>query len=205
METTMKLYFAPFACSLAPRIALEEAGLAYSDEKVDLRAKTTATGRNYREVNPKGYVPALEVGPDQVLTECAAILGYLADQAPEGALAPLHGTFERARLQEWLTFISSELHKSVGALFLRPEADARAALVERINQRLAYVEAHLSGNWLVDDRFSVADAYLFTVLNWAGWVQLDLSAHSAIVAFMDRVKNRPAVQSAMGKDAAAQA
>ncbi len=201
----MKLYFAPFACSLAPRIALEEAGLAYSDEKVDLRAKTTATGRNYREVNPKGYVPALEVGPDQVLTECAAILGYLADQAPEGALAPLHGTFERARLQEWLTFISSELHKSVGALFLRPEADARAALVERINQRLAYVEAHLSGNWLVDDRFSVADAYLFTVLNWAGWVQLDLSAHSAIVAFMDRVKNRPAVQSAMGKDAAAQA
>ncbi len=201
----MKLYFAPFACSLAPRIALEEAGIAYSDDKVDLRAKTTASGRNFREINPKGYVPALELGPDQVLTECAAILGYVADQAPEGSLAPLHGTFERARLQEWLTFIASELHKSLGALFLRPEPDARAALVERINQRLAYVEAHLSGNWLVGDSFSVADAYLFTVLNWAGWVQLDLSAHPAILSYMDRVKNRPAVQAAMGKDAAAQA
>jgi len=195
----MKLYFSPGACSLSPHIVLREAGLPFTLEKVDLRTKTTADGRDFRAINPKGVVPVLEMDQGGVLTEGPAIVQYVADLAPASGLAPAAGSMERYRLAEWLNFISTELHKNYSPLF-RPELsdDIKTYARANLNQRYAYVESMLGGrDFLMGAQFTAADAYLFVVTNWARAVKLDLSAHANVLAFHARVGARPAVRQAM--------
>jgi glutathione S-transferase len=195
----MKLYFSPAACSLSPHIVALEAGIALQLEKVDLAAKKTASGADYLKINPKGYVPALELDDGQVLTEGPAIVQYLADLKPASRLAPANGTFERVRLQEMLNFISTEIHKQFTPLF-KPTtpADVRAAQVELLGKRFDVVMQALGDKpFLFGEQFSVADAYLFTVLNWANFVKLDLSKWPKLQQFQARVAARPAVQATL--------
>ena len=198
----MKLYFSPGACSLSPHIVLLEAGLGFTAERVDLAGKLTAGGADFTAINPKGYVPVLETGDGLRLTEGPAIVQYLADQAPEKKLAPPAGSRARYQLAEWLNFISAELHKSFSPLFQAGlgedvKAYARANLVKRF----AYVETMLAGrDYLLGEQFSVADAYLFTVTNWAAPVQFDLSPWPQLQAFQRRVAARPLVQQAMREE-----
>lgn len=190
----MKLYYTPGVCSLAPHIALREAGLEFSLEKIDDGNRDA-----YRAVNPNGYVPALDIGPGQLLTEGPAIMQYIADLAPRARLAPENGSFERYRLQSWLNYITSELHKGFSPLF-KPgmPAEAKTAFREQLAQRLQIVEQRLSQHdYLLDMGFSVADAYLFVVTGWAGFVGLDLAAFPHLLAFRERIKARPAVRAAM--------
>lgn len=199
----MKLYFAPGACSLAPHIALSEAGLPYDTEKVDLRATPhcTESGVDYTTINPKGYVPALEFDHGEVLTECAAILQFIADQAPEMQLAPANGTLERYRLQEWLNFISTELHKGFGPMWdPAVTAEARDAAWARISRRLAWIAPQLAGRDYLLGEFSVADAYLYTILNWVPYHRLSLDPWPALQEFQVRVAARPAVQQALREE-----
>lgn len=194
----MKLYYSPGACSLSPHIVLREAGLAFEVEKVD-REKKTERGGNFLEVNPKGMVPTLELDNGQRLTEGPAIVQYLADLAPAKKLAPPAGAFERYRLQEWLNFITSEIHKGFTPLF-RPTTpnDAKPAFVSVLNDRFAYLAKQLEGrNYLLGDDFTVADAYLFTTLNWCGFLGMDLGQWPVLKAYHGRVAARPAVQAAM--------
>ena len=195
----MKLYTSPYTCALAPQIALEEAGLAYTLEKVNLRSKLTAGGVDFTTINPKGYVPALELSPGVVLTEVPALLQWIADAAPDAGLAPANGTLERARLHEWLGFIGAEVHKAVSPLFNPATAEAdRAAIHQRIIGRATYIDGVLADRpYLLGDHYSVADAYLFVVLSWAGMVKLDLGALSHLAAWGARVAERPAVQRVM--------
>ena len=198
----MKLYFSPGACSLSPQIALREAGLSYEAEKVDLKSKKTASGGDYLGVNPKGYVPALQLDNGAVLTEGPAIVQYIADQKPDSGLAPKAGSLERYRLQEWLNYITSELHKTIGSLF-NPAlpADYKPAVLALIDRRLAHVEAHLAGkSYLMGEQFSVADGYLFTVLRWTGFLKVDISKFTNLQAFMARVAARPKVQEALAAE-----
>ncbi|MFK3740153.1 glutathione transferase GstA [Massilia sp. TN1-12] len=198
----MKLYFSPGACPLASHIALAEAGLDYTLERVDLGSKRTAGGADFLAVNPKGYVPALELKDGTVLTEGPAIVQFIADLVPDRQLAPANGTLERYRLIEWLNFISAELHKSFSPLF-RPTAapEAKDAARAALRQRLEWVAGQLDGrDYLLGTQFSVADAYLFTVLNWAGRVQFDLSPWPPLRAYMQRVAERPAVRQAMREE-----
>lgn len=195
----MKLYFSPGACSLSPHIVLLEAGLAFTTEAVDLRKKVTASGADFSAINPKGYVPALETGDGVLLTEGTAIVQYLADLVPEKHLAPAAGTPERYVLIEWLNFISTEVHKNFSPLF-RPNAGADLVNYAQSNlsARLGYVERMLDGrDYLTGPRFTVADAYLFTVLNWASLVRVDLSGFPLVQAFQKRVGERPMVQQAL--------
>jgi glutathione S-transferase len=192
----MKLYYAPGACSLSPHIVAREAGILLELEKVDLAAKKTASGEDYRQVNPKGYVPALRLDDGSVLTEGPAIVQYLADRKPAAALAPHAGTIERYRLQEWLGFLNSEIHKTWGALY-DPRAE-RAPVIEKLKQRLSFLESELKNRaCLLPSGFSVADAYLFTLLNWAGFTQVDLSPYPALVRYAERIRARPKVQEAL--------
>lgn len=195
----MKLYFSPGACSLSPHIVLLEAGLEFTTEQVDLRAKLTASGADYRAINPKGYVPALELDDGRVLTEGPAVVQYLADLAPEQGLAPPHGSFERYQLMSLLNFISVELHKNYSPLFRPDNAEEIKQLArQNLAQRYPYIEQQLEGKtYLLEERFSVADAYLFTVTNWAARVNVDLSAFGNLQAFQARVAARPAVQQAL--------
>ncbi len=195
----MKLYYSSGACSLSPHIVAREAGIELSLRKVDLKTKTMASEGDFLGVNPKGYVPTLELDNGEVLTEGPVIVQYLADLVPEKGLAPPAGTFERYRLQEWLGFINSELHKSYSPLF-RPEtpAETRADRQAYLNKRYGVVEQRLAGRpYLMGGAFTVADAYLFTVTNWAAHVKLDLSSFPNVRAFQERVAARPAVQAAM--------
>ena len=194
----MKLYFSPGACSLASHIALREAGSEFQTEKVDLRTHKTAGGVDFYTINPKGYVPALQLDDGSVLTEGPAILQYIADQKPASRLAPAAGTMERYRLQEWLNFIGSELHKSFSPLFnpATPE-DMRKATRERLEKRLDFVAGHLAGrSYLLGEQFSVADAYLFTVLSWTQGVGIDRAKWPVVDAYYKRVGERRAVQAA---------
>jgi glutathione S-transferase len=195
----MKLYFSPGACSLSPHIVLLEAGLPFTLEKVDLRSKVTASGLDYRTINSKGYVPALETDSGAILTEGPAIVQYLADRAPEKLLAPAPGTMERYQLMSWLNFIGTEIHKNYSPLF-RPDAgdDVQAYAKGNLLQRYGYVDKMLEGrDYLGGERFSVADVYLFVVTNWAGHIKLDLSAFPNVLAFQKRIGARPAVQQAL--------
>jgi glutathione S-transferase len=196
----MKLYYSPGACSLSPHIVAREAGIAVDLQKVDLKTKTLADGgASYLAVNGKGYVPALGLDDGALLTEGPVIVQYMADQKPESGLAPKAGTKERMHLQEWLNFISSELHKAMGTFF-NPKAtdDWKAAVTERLGVRLDYVAKQLAGKqYLMGDKFSVADAYLFTVMNWAPMVKFDLSRWPAITEYQKRVAQRPKVQEAL--------
>jgi glutathione S-transferase len=198
-ENSMKLYYSPGSCSLAPHIVAREAGIALQLEKVDTNVKRTETGADFCQINPKGVVPALRLENGELLTEGPAIVQYLADQRPDSGLAPVNGTLARYRLQEMLSFISSELHKSYSPLFnpATPEtvrSDRRSSL----RKHYALLEQHLAGrSWLLGDRFTAADAYLFTVTNWASYVELDLSGLTALAAFQQRVAERPHVQAAL--------
>jgi glutathione S-transferase len=192
----MKLYYAPGACSLSPHIVAREAGLPLELEKVDLAAKKTASGEDYRKVNPKGYVPALRLDDGSVLTEGPAIVQYLADRKPGAGLAPHAGTIERYRLQEWLGFLNSEIHKTWGALY-NPKAE-RAPVIERLSQRLQFLNVELEKRpYLLPSGFSVADAYLFTLLNWAGFTNVDLAPYPSLVKYHQRIGARPKVQEAL--------
>ena len=195
----MKLFLKPGACSLSPHIVLEELGLPYETEVVDLAKKTTASGQDYLAINPKGYVPALLLDGGELLTEGPAIVQYLADLAPEKRLAPANGSVARYQLQAWLTFIGTELHKSFSPFF-NPKAPQEWKDIARANleRRLAYTAQQLEGqDYLLGSDFSVADAYLFTVLGWAKFIQLDLAAWPVLAAYQARVAARPAVQAAL--------
>lgn len=195
----MKLYFSPGACSLSPHIVLHELGLPHDGVKVDLKTKQTSDGRDFRTINPKGYVPTLQLDDGTILTEGPAIVQYLADQAPHKNLAPAHGTLGRYRLQEWLTFIGTEIHKTFSPLFVpgTPE-DYKPQVKQRLLARLQWVDSELAGKpYLMGEQFSVADAYLFTVTNWGQYVGLDISQLKNLVAYRERIAARPAVQAAM--------
>lgn len=195
----MKLYYAAGACSLSPHIVALEAGIPVELIKVDNKAKRTASGEDFLHINPKGYVPALQLESGELLTEGPAIVQYLADLKPETGLAPANGTTARYRLQEMLGYINSELHKSYSPLFKPDTPDAvREERQAYLRKRYALLEQRLSKHdWLIGDQFTAADAYLFTVTNWAQHVKLDLSDFPAIVAFQQRVASRPKVQSAL--------
>lgn len=195
----MKLFYKAGACSLTPHIILEETGLPYTAESVDLQSKRTASGADFLAINPKGYVPALQLDDGTVLTEVAAIVQYLADQAPATQLAPANGSLQRYQLQSWLAFISSELHKNF-SVFFKPYSSDNDKLQAKANieRRLGLVNEQVSGGkWLLGDAFSVADIYLFNVLNWSGFIQLDLSAWPHVQALQARVAQRPATQAAL--------
>ncbi|MGJ0484685.1 MAG: glutathione transferase GstA [Methylomicrobium sp.] len=195
----MKLYFAPGACSMAPHIVLREAAYSFDLEKVDLAKKQTESGENYLDINPKGYVPALRLDDGEVLTEVAVILQYLADQKPDSGLAPTLGTKERYRLMEWLNFISSELHKLFGSLF-NPKipAEWRENQLERLGQRFDYLAHRLNGKlYLAGDQFTVADAYLFTVLNWSPVLKVDINKWPKLQEYVAQIAARPSVVEAM--------
>jgi glutathione S-transferase len=195
----MKLYYAPGACSLSPHIVLREAGLPFELEKFDYATKKTDRGADYMKVNPKGYVPALELDNGEVLTEGPAIVQYIADRVPKSGLAPEWGSPERYRLQEWLNFITSELHKSIGPFFnpKTPEAQ-KDILRENFARRFRYVDQALASRpYLMGDKFTVADAYLFWVLSAANFLKIDLSPFANLGAFMKRVAARPKVQEAL--------
>ena len=194
----MKLYFSPGACSLAPHIVLRELGLRHDRIKVDVRAGRTEDGTDYRRINSKGYVPALELDSGEVLTEVAVLLQYLADQVPAAGLAPPPNSMERYRLQEWLNFIATEIHKGFGPLWKPDSADDEKARVRaRLGARLDWLARRLEGRDYLTGRFSIADAYLFTVLNWGQWTGVDLAAWPALQAYAARVAARPAVAEAL--------
>lgn len=195
----MKLYYAPGACSLSPHIALREADLRFTLVKTDTKTKKLEGGGDYWAINPKGYVPCLELDNGERLTEGPAIVQYIADRAPAKALAPESGSFERYRLQEWLNYVSTELHKAYGALFTpTTPQDYKPIVMERLALRYELVEAALSKQpYLLGAGFSVADAYLFVVTRWANHFQLSLERFPSLVAFQARVRERPAVRAAL--------
>jgi glutathione S-transferase len=195
----MKLYYSPGACSLSPHIVLQEAGLPFEKIKADTKTKVLPDGTDYRTINPLGYVPLLELDDGTRLTEGPAIVQYVADKVPDKRLAPPNGTFERTKLQSWLNFVTSELHKGFSPLFnpAMPE-EAKKIFRDRLATRFAYLDKQLSGNdYLMGKDFSVADAYAFVVSNWAGRVDVDLSPYANVLAWRKRVGARPAVQAAM--------
>lgn len=195
----MKLFLKQGACSLSPHIVLEESGLPYETEVVDLKTKITASGADYYAINPKGYVPALQLDNGYLLTEGPAIVQYIADQSPDKKLAPANGTLERYQLQSWLTFIGTELHRSFSPFF-NPAAgeDWKASAMANLERRFGYTDNQLAGkSYLMGEQFSVADAYLFTVLSWARFIKLDLAQWPNLAAYQTRVAARPAVQAVL--------
>jgi len=195
----MKLYYSPGACSLSPHIALCEAGTKFELVKTALQTHTLADGTDYYQVTAKGQVPLLELDDGTRLSEGPVILQYIADHAPGCGLAPDHGTMDRYRVLEWLNFITSELHKGFSPLFnSKMPREAQEIFAARLKHKYAYVDARLEGkDYLMGAQFSIADAYLFTVTNWAAGLGLDLSAFRNLAAFNARMKARPAVQEAM--------
>jgi glutathione S-transferase len=195
----MKLYYSPGACSLSPHIVLRESGLAFEPVLASTKTHKLQDGTDYYTINPKGYVPLLELDDGSRLSEGPAIVQYIADQAPAKNLVPAAGTMARYRVQEWLNFISTELHKGFSPLFNpATPADYKPVVTERLMSRLTWVDSQLAGkSYLMGDTFCVADAYLFTVANWPKFVGLDISALANLGAFMGRVAARPAVQEAL--------
>lgn len=200
----MKLYFSPGACSLSPHIVMREAGIVADLEQVDLKTKTTKSGADFTAVNPKGQVPTLVLDNGQTLTEGPAVVQYLADQKPQSGLAPQNGTFERYRLQEWLNFITAEIHKPFGALFnsATPE-DYKRIAKEALASRFAYVDRHLAsggGPFLMGAQFTVADAYLFVMTLWAKFLKVDLDQWTRLKAYAEQVAARPKVHEALKEE-----
>ncbi len=198
----MRLYFSPGACSLAPHIVLRELGGHFDLDLVDLKAKKTAEDKDFTAINPKGYVPVLQLDDHQILTEGPAIMQYLADRAPEKGLVPPAGTMARYRLVEAMNFISSEIHKTFTPLFKdgTPE-ETRQAYREILSKRVAIVAAQLeTSSHIVGDHFTIADAYLFTTLSWARYVDFDLEPWPAVVAYLARIAQRPSVHEAMAAE-----
>ncbi len=195
----MKLYYSPGACSLSPHIVLRESGLAFEPVLASTKTHKLQDGTDFYTINPKGYVPVLELDDGERLTEGPAIVQYIADQVPGKHLAPAAGTMARYRLQEWLNFITSEIHKSYSPMFNPAVPNEYKAMAKtRLADRYRWLDAQLEGkSYLMGDAFSVADAYLFAVTNWAKFVELDLAPYKNLGAFMARVAARPAVQEAM--------
>lgn len=195
----MILFYAPGACSLSPHIALREAGLPFSLRKVDLKNKTVESGEDFTGLNGKGYVPALQLDNGQVLTEGPAIVQYIADQAPASGVAPPAGTMERYKLQEWLNFITSELHKPMGSMFNPAQtSEWKEAVKATLSKRLDWLSQQLEGKQhLLGETFSVADGYLFTVLGWAKHVGFDLGKWPTLQQYAARIGQRPKVVEAM--------
>lgn len=195
----MKLYYSPGACSLSPHIVLNETGLPYTVEKVDLKTKKTEKGADFSAINSKGTVPTLVLDDGHVLTEGAAIVQYIADQKPESGLAPRAGTLERYQLMELLNYIATEVHKNFGPMFNPKASDEwRAAAVANLETKFNWLSGFLGDKkFLMGDTFGVADAYLFTVLSWTGHVKIDLSKWPKLAAYVARVAARPKVQAAM--------
>ena len=198
----MKLYYSPGACSLSPHIVLNEAGLAADLVKVDLRTHKLDGCDDYHGVHVKGYVPLLELDDGQRLSEGPAIVQYLADRKPSSGLAPANGTMERYRLQEWLNFITSELHKQYSPLFdSTAPAEWKDKLRAKLSKRFDWLTTQLEGKeYLMGSRFTVADAYLFTVLRWSRGVHLDLGNWPVLQAYVERVAARPQVQAALKEE-----
>jgi glutathione S-transferase len=195
----MKLYFSPGACSLSPHIALREAGLAFDLVKVDTKTHRFDGGGDFYSVNPKGYVPVLELDGGERLTEGPAIVQYIADRKPESGLAPKAGTLERVRLQEWLNFLTSEIHKGFSPLFSAdtPE-DYKPVVRKRLAGRFDWLSKELDGrDFLMGDRFTVADGYLFTLLGWLPFVGMNLQEWPVLKAYRERIAGRPAVKEAL--------
>ncbi len=195
----MKLYYKPGACSLSPHIVLRESGLDFTLVKVDLATKLTESGDNYLDINPKGQVPALQLDDSTMLTEGVAIVQYIADKVPDRQLLAPAGSLTRYHTLEWLNFIATELHKGFTPLF-RPNTPEEYKVIARetLEHKLRYVDDELNGKqWLMGLRFTIADAYLFTVLRWALAVKLDISGLKNIAQFMTRMEERPAVKAAL--------
>lgn len=198
----MKLYYSPGACSLSPHIALLEAGLPYDLVKVDVRAKKLENGDDYLKVNPKGQVPALGLDNGEVMTEGPVIVQMIADRAAAKNLAPASGSPERYRLQEWLNFITTELHKNFSPLFNPAIPDeVKTFFKDRIMGKFKYADSRLAGqDYLMGTQFTVADGYLYTMLRWAEGNNMDLSGLKNLMAYKDRVAARPRVQEALTKE-----
>jgi glutathione S-transferase len=201
----MKLYFSPGACSLASHIALREAGLPFELVRVDTGVHKLKDGTDYYGINPKGYVPAIGLDDGQLLTEGAALLQYIGDLAPAKGLIPKAGTLERFRANEWLTFVSSEIHKGFSPLFNKDlKDDAKAVLRAKLEKRFDALDAHFAKNkYLMGDTFSVADAYLYTVVSWSPHVGIELSKWKDLSDYRQRVADRPAVREALQNEKAA--
>jgi glutathione S-transferase len=195
----MKLYYAPGACSLAVNIALHEAGIPFELERVDNKAKVTKGGENFWDVNPKGVVPVLRLDNGETMTEAAALLQYVADQNQGAGLMPKAGTADYYRVLEWLIFIATELHKQFTPLFKDgTPGDYRVIAKDNVLKAFAHVDGKLAGReWLVGDRFSIADIYLFVVSNWARFQDIDIAQWPNLDDFRNRVRARPKVQDAM--------
>ena len=195
----MKLFFSPGACSLSPHIALLEAGLPFTTQKVDTKTKQLDGGGDFWSINGKGYVPLLQLDNGEYLSEGPAIVQYIADLKPETGLAPKAGTMERYRLQEWLNFITSEIHKGFSPLFdptLAPEV--KQFFKDKLGKRFDWLATQLEGkSYLTGEQFTVADGYLFTVLNWCQWVGIDLAKWPVLKDYQARVSARPKVQEAL--------
>ena len=198
----MKLYYAPYACSLAPHIVLRELDLPFELIRVDNTTKRTANDEDFLAINPKGYVAALQLDDGQVLTEGPAILQYLAELRPEANLVPVSATFERVRLQEWLNFVSTEIHGGLGWLFSSQFPDEVKALIkEKLFKRFVVLSQTLERqDYLMADGFSIADAYLFTVLRWTSVFGIDLNQWPALVRFQARIDQRPGVKAALAAE-----
>ncbi|WP_431034871.1 glutathione transferase GstA [Pseudomonas yamanorum] len=198
----MKLYFSPNACSLASHIVLRELALPFELIRVDNQKKLTADGDDFLQINPKGYVAALQLDNGEVLTEGAAILQYLADRVPAVGLAPANGSWERVRLQEWLNFVSSEIHGGLGVLFKDAIPDEVKALFKAtLFKRFAILVQTLERqDYLLGAQYSVADTYLFVVLRWAGLFDIDLQQWPALAKFQQRISERPAVIAALAAE-----
>jgi glutathione S-transferase len=195
----MKLYLTPGACSLSPHIVLLEAGLPFTTEKTDLHSKKTEKGVDFLTINSKGAVPALVLDDGQVLTEGPVIIQYLADQKPDSGLAPRAGSLERYRLMEILNYLSSDVHKTFGPLFNPAStADAKKAAVEGLGKKFDWLNTHIGEKkFLMGDHFTVADAYLFTLLSWTSHVGIDLGKWPVLSSYVARVRSRPKVQEAL--------
>ena len=194
----MKLYYTPGACSQAPHIALRELGLTFDTIKVDLAKHTLPDGSDYRAVNPKGYVPLLELDDGTRLTEANVLLQYIADQRP-GSLAPKFGTLERWKLMEWLAFIATEVHKGFGPLWNpQVEPPVRERTIAALGNRFGYIAQTLGKQpYLMGQAFTIADAYLFVILNWSNYHKVDLKPWPALTEFQTRIAKRPAVQATL--------
>lgn len=198
----MKLFYSPGSCAMSPHIVLSETASSYSLERVDLATKTTASGRPLKEINPQDAVPVLLLEDGETLTEGAAIVQYIADQRPEAGLLPPAGTLARAKVQQWLNYIATEMHKAHVPLFKAdyPQSSKDIA-IENVKRSYGFVAAALADrSYLTGDSFTVADAYLFTILNWHSFIGLDLSAWPVLVAYQTRVAARPAVRKAMHEE-----
>lgn len=195
----MKLYFAPGACSLASHIALYETGMPFETDQFIAASGKTARGEDFSQVNPKGYVPTIRLDDGSILTEGVAVLQYIADRNPASGLAPKAGTMARYRLQEWLTYIATEIHKTFSPLFNKNvSAEVKEHAHELLGRRLGYVESQLANKpYLLGDNFTVADAYMFVVVRWSYHVGFDLAQFPRMQEYLAKILARPAVQAAM--------